>query len=177
MSISGAGLGGELRAVGHIERRLLEAAKLGFKSVIMPAAHSMPTTSRLKGLDIVRSVKIQETRADALPLPSTCWNLAICTALSSAVDTQQPLHCSVPVVRCMPGLLSAIRSLHSGLAQCFDDLQGHTWVIACVLGRLCSRCLISSSLLSHALFRCQNLTEALTAVLGNLTRTEPVEAD
>ena len=64
--VSGAGLGGELRAVGHIERRLLEAAKLGFETVIMPAAHSLPTTSRLKALDIVRCVNTRGTCATKL---------------------------------------------------------------------------------------------------------------
>lgn len=58
--------------MGHIERRLLEAAKLGFKTVIMPAAHSLPTTSRLKALEFVRSVNDRHefcSQADALPLP------------------------------------------------------------------------------------------------------------
>ena len=152
MSVSGAGLGGELRAVGHIERRLLEAAKLGFKSVIMPAAHSMPTTSRLKALDIVRSVRIQGTFGDCCPCRAMAGIWPFAQPSRMLLSTWQPLRCSLPMVRCMPGLLSAVLSLHTGLAQCFDDLQCHTWVAACVLGRLCSHCLISSSLLFHALF-------------------------
>jgi DNA repair protein RadA/Sms len=32
------GLGGELRSTGHVERRLLEAVKLGFSGALLPAA-------------------------------------------------------------------------------------------------------------------------------------------
>ena len=86
------------------------------------------------------------------------------------------MRCSLPVVRCMPAWLSAVHWLQTGLAQVCSSLL-HTRVTASVLGRLCRHSLISSSPLFHVLFRCQNLSEALTAVLGNLTRTEPVEAD
>jgi DNA repair protein RadA/Sms len=33
------GLSGELRAVGHLSRRLNEAAKLGFSRCLVPATH------------------------------------------------------------------------------------------------------------------------------------------
>jgi DNA repair protein RadA/Sms len=37
--IGEVGLGGEIRSVGHIEKRIQEAAKLGFKSVIIPSGN------------------------------------------------------------------------------------------------------------------------------------------
>ncbi len=41
-AIGEVGLSGELRAVGHLERRLNEAAKLGFRRCIVPATHRKP---------------------------------------------------------------------------------------------------------------------------------------
>jgi DNA repair protein RadA/Sms len=38
--IGEVGLGGEIRSVGHIEKRIQEAEKLGFKSVIIPSGNS-----------------------------------------------------------------------------------------------------------------------------------------
>ena len=35
-----AGLGGELRPANHIERRVMEAAKLGFSHIIVPEIHA-----------------------------------------------------------------------------------------------------------------------------------------
>ena len=35
--IGEVGLGGEVRSVGHIEKRIQEAEKLGFKSVLIPS--------------------------------------------------------------------------------------------------------------------------------------------
>jgi DNA repair protein RadA/Sms len=43
VSIGEIGLGGEVRTVGHIERRVQEAVKLGFKNIILPK-------NNLKGL-------------------------------------------------------------------------------------------------------------------------------
>ncbi|HSJ55180.1 MAG TPA: hypothetical protein VLC52_15670, partial [Anaerolineae bacterium] len=42
-AIGEVGLSGELRAVGHLERRLNEAAKLGFRRCIVPATHRKPS--------------------------------------------------------------------------------------------------------------------------------------
>ena len=97
--------------MGHIERRLLEAAKLGFETVIMPAAHSLPTTSRLKALNIIRSVKIRHVLM--LPLLSTDDCLKLLTpglGLSlSAVEHPAALAllfacgqiCSRPIIGCI----------------------------------------------------------------------------
>jgi len=44
------GLGGEIRSVGHIDKRIQEAEKLGFKSVIIPSGNE-------KGLKISKRIK------------------------------------------------------------------------------------------------------------------------
>ncbi len=44
------GLGGEIRSVGHIDKRIQEAEKLGFKSVIIPSGNE-------KGLKISNKIK------------------------------------------------------------------------------------------------------------------------
>ena len=54
------GLGGELREVGRIEQRLLEAAKLGFTTFVMPASHAKPTNTRLLDVRIIRCKHIME---------------------------------------------------------------------------------------------------------------------
>ena len=48
--IGEVGLGGEIRSAGHIEKRIQEAEKLGFKSVIIPSGNS-------KGLKISGKIK------------------------------------------------------------------------------------------------------------------------
>ena len=45
------GLGGEVRAVAHIEQRLREAAKLGFKRAIFPE-------SNRKGLELKEDIDL-----------------------------------------------------------------------------------------------------------------------
>lgn len=55
-----AGLGGELREVGRIEQRMLEAAKLGFTTFVIPGTHSLPTTSRLSGMRVIRCKHVLE---------------------------------------------------------------------------------------------------------------------
>ncbi|OGH86057.1 MAG: DNA repair protein RadA [Candidatus Magasanikbacteria bacterium RIFOXYB2_FULL_38_10] len=42
------GLGGELRMVGQVEKRLMEIKKMGFKFVVMPPTKDLPTMSGLK---------------------------------------------------------------------------------------------------------------------------------
>jgi DNA repair protein RadA/Sms len=61
-----AGLGGELRAVSHIERRLIEAAKLGFTAVVLPAAHSGPVPTRAPGLQIIPCRTVTDALAAVL---------------------------------------------------------------------------------------------------------------
>lgn len=55
--IGEVGLGGEVRSVSHIEKRIQEAEKLGFKNVILPV-------NNVKGLKKNNSIKIQ--RAERL---------------------------------------------------------------------------------------------------------------
>ena len=55
-----AGLGGELREIGRIEQRMLEAAKLGFTTFVIPGTHTLPTTSRLSGVRIIRCKHVLE---------------------------------------------------------------------------------------------------------------------
>ena len=52
------GLSGEIRAVNHIEKRLIEAQKLGFKRVIVPASNEISET--FEGLEIVPASRILE---------------------------------------------------------------------------------------------------------------------
>ena len=44
-------MGGEIRSVGHIEKRIQEAQKLGFKSAIIPAGN-------LKGIKQSDKIKV-----------------------------------------------------------------------------------------------------------------------
>ena len=53
MRSQSAGLGGELRPVAHIERRVVEAAKLGFKTILVPGRHAPEQRGRLAGIRIV----------------------------------------------------------------------------------------------------------------------------
>jgi DNA repair protein RadA/Sms len=63
------GLGGEVRAVGHTEARLKEAAKLGFARAVVPRA-KRPADSRLVVVELRRLADLMEVFApggDALP--------------------------------------------------------------------------------------------------------------
>jgi DNA repair protein RadA/Sms len=60
------GLAGEVRAVGQVEPRLAEAAKMGFKRVVLPRA----SAKRLEGgqkLEVVGVATVGEALADLLP--------------------------------------------------------------------------------------------------------------
>ena len=52
------GLSGEIRAVNHIEKRITEAKKLGFKRIIIPEANEIQTN--IDGIEIVKIRKILE---------------------------------------------------------------------------------------------------------------------
>lgn len=52
------GLSGEIRAVNHIEKRINEAQKLGFKRIIIPEANSVQ--EKFKDIEIVKAGKILE---------------------------------------------------------------------------------------------------------------------
>jgi DNA repair protein RadA/Sms len=56
--IGEVGLGGEIRSVGHIEKRIQEAQKLGFKSVIIPSGN-------LKGIkksDVIKVIAVDNIK-------------------------------------------------------------------------------------------------------------------
>lgn len=56
--IGEVGLGGEIRSVGHIEKRIQEAQKLGFKSAIIPAGN-------LKGIkqsDLIKVISVDNVK-------------------------------------------------------------------------------------------------------------------
>lgn len=57
--IGEVGLGGELRAVSHIEKRLIEAAKLGFKSAVVPKS-AMRNVTIPDGLKVYGSSSVRE---------------------------------------------------------------------------------------------------------------------
>ena len=52
------GLSGEIRAVNHIEKRINEAQKLGFKRIIIPESHELQ--EKFDGIEIVRVKRILE---------------------------------------------------------------------------------------------------------------------
>ena len=52
------GLSGEIRAVNHIERRITEAQKLGFKRIIIPAANEIQ--ENIEGIKVIKVKKILE---------------------------------------------------------------------------------------------------------------------
>ena len=49
-----------MRSVSHIDRRVLEAMKLGFTKMVVPAAASVQATGRLQGMNIVHCRTIRE---------------------------------------------------------------------------------------------------------------------
>lgn len=58
--IGEVGLGGELRPVGNIERRIAEAAKLGFRSFVIPASSNVHASARLHGARIIECKTVVE---------------------------------------------------------------------------------------------------------------------
>ncbi len=54
------GLLGELRPVAGLDRRLREAARLGFRRAIVPSAGTAPATEGLGGLEVVRVATLRE---------------------------------------------------------------------------------------------------------------------
>ena len=53
MQCCGVGLGGELRAVPHAEKRAQEALKLGYTTAVVPAVSQVRPAGRLKGMKIL----------------------------------------------------------------------------------------------------------------------------
>jgi DNA repair protein RadA/Sms len=62
MAIGEVGLLGELRGVVGLERRLREAARLGFRSAVVPRPSTTATSVRIDGLDVTYA----ETLAGAI---------------------------------------------------------------------------------------------------------------
>ncbi len=54
------GLSGELRSVNQLDRRLAEAARLGFRRAVIPASRSSVATSRAEGLTLLRATTLSE---------------------------------------------------------------------------------------------------------------------
>ena len=67
--IGEVGLSGELRAVGHLERRLTEAKKLGFKRVLLPKTNTIRNL-KVPGLELVFARTLPEALNQALILKS-----------------------------------------------------------------------------------------------------------
>lgn len=72
-----AGLGGELREVGRIEQRLIEAAKLGFNTFVIPASHTTPTSNRLAHVRIIRCKHILEALKAVLGSGQSAMTLGV----------------------------------------------------------------------------------------------------
>ena len=67
--IGEVGLLGELRPVPGLERRLREAARLGFRRAIAPPAGRGPTDALPAGIEVLRPATLREAVAMALALP------------------------------------------------------------------------------------------------------------
>jgi DNA repair protein RadA/Sms len=61
VALGEVGLGGEIRHVTHLERRVVEAERMGFRHVLIPANSKAPDMQRAK---IIRAATI----ADAISL-------------------------------------------------------------------------------------------------------------
>jgi DNA repair protein RadA/Sms len=52
VAVGEIGLGGEIRTVGHVEKRVQEAAKLGFKKVVIPH-NNLKSVKGQDGIEII----------------------------------------------------------------------------------------------------------------------------
>jgi DNA repair protein RadA/Sms len=66
VAIGEVGLLGELRAVVGLERRLREAARLGFRTAIVPASSTGAPIAPIDGLEVVRAATLRDAIAAAL---------------------------------------------------------------------------------------------------------------
>lgn len=66
VSIGEIGLSGEIRPVSQLERRLREAAKMGFKKAVVPASN-LPVTGKFDQLEIVGVEYLVEALAAVMP--------------------------------------------------------------------------------------------------------------
>ena len=67
VAIGEIGLSGELRSVNQLERRLIEAQRLGFKRAVVPAALGRRSSGFGEGLELVRASTLNEAIEAALP--------------------------------------------------------------------------------------------------------------
>jgi DNA repair protein RadA/Sms len=67
VAIGEVGLAGELRSVSQLERRLIEAQRLGFTRAVIPAASAKRGTTSAAGLRVSRA----DTLAEAIEISQT----------------------------------------------------------------------------------------------------------
>ena len=67
VAVGEIGLSGELRSVGQFERRLQEAARLGFNRVIVPGSVGRGALPRLPGVRVLRADTVGEAIETVLP--------------------------------------------------------------------------------------------------------------
>ncbi len=60
------GLGGEIRPVAQLERRLAEAAKLGFRQFLVPSGSSVAAKGRLEGVRVTECRRVLDAFRAAL---------------------------------------------------------------------------------------------------------------
>lgn len=60
------GLGGELRPVTQLEKRILEAQKLGFERIIVPKASDTLRTDKIKSISVIPAATVEEAFQHAL---------------------------------------------------------------------------------------------------------------
>jgi DNA repair protein RadA/Sms len=66
VAIGEIGLSGEIRSVNHLERRLIEARRLGFKRAIVPAALGRRSASFGEGIELIRVSNLSEALEAAM---------------------------------------------------------------------------------------------------------------
>jgi DNA repair protein RadA/Sms len=66
VALGEVGLSGELRSVGQLERRLQEAASLGFKQALVPATLGRGMVRPPEGLALTRVTSLSEAIEEAL---------------------------------------------------------------------------------------------------------------
>lgn len=60
------GLGGELRPVTQLEKRVLEAQKLGFERIIVPKASDKLRTDKIESITVIPAATVEEAFQHAL---------------------------------------------------------------------------------------------------------------
>jgi len=59
VAVGEIGLGGEIRTVGHVEKRVQEAAKLGFKRIVIPQ-NNLKSVKGVDGIEILGAQSVNE---------------------------------------------------------------------------------------------------------------------